>query len=123
MVLRNRILLNSASTWTIVAFILSSIPLTAHSQDASGVSAAAAVSSPVPASASSSPETVPSGAADSGLGEIVVTAQKRSETAQRVAAAITVMSDETLVQRDVVDLLGIENLMPSAKMNITAHSL
>jgi iron complex outermembrane recepter protein len=113
-----RALLNIASTRIIVAFMLSSIPLAAHSQNASGVPAGAAVASPVPASASGSPETVPSGAADAGLAEIVVTAEKRRETTQRVPAAVSVVSGETLVERGVVDLTGIENLMPSAKMNI-----
>jgi iron complex outermembrane recepter protein len=115
MVLRNRALFHRASTWIIVASILSSISFAAHSQTASGAAAAA---SPVPASAPGSPGTVPGGTVDTGLAEIVVTAEKRSETTQRVPAAVSVMSEEMLVERGVVDLTGIENLMPSAKMNI-----
>jgi iron complex outermembrane receptor protein len=51
------------------------------------------------------------------LGDIVVTASKQSGSAQRLPAAVTVMGGETLKQRGVSDLLGIQNLMPSAKLN------
>src|ERR1700722_3546007 len=52
-----------------------------------------------------------------GLEEIVVTAQKRSESLQRAAAAITVISADELVDRSVQDIRAAELFVPSVKTN------
>jgi iron complex outermembrane receptor protein len=85
---------------------ISSLPVTAQIPSSTTTSTAAAVAAPAP-----------DDAANPGLAEIVVTAEKRSETAQRLPAAVSVMTEDVLVQHEVVDLLGIQNLLPSAKMN------
>jgi len=55
------------------------------------------------------------GAADAGLEEIVVTAQKRAENLQRAPAAVTVLSGETLVAAGVADIRAVQNLVPSVR--------
>jgi len=52
-----------------------------------------------------------------GLEEIVVTAQKRSESLQRAAAAITVVSADELIDRSVKDIRAAEAFVPSVKTN------
>jgi iron complex outermembrane recepter protein len=49
------------------------------------------------------------------LAEIVVTVQKKSESAQHAPAAISVVTAEELVDRVVDDSRAFENLIPSAK--------
>jgi iron complex outermembrane recepter protein len=51
------------------------------------------------------------------LEEIVVTAQKRSESAQSAPADITVISSQDLVDLGVDNLKVAENLIPSTKLN------
>jgi iron complex outermembrane recepter protein len=51
-------------------------------------------------------------AADEGLGEIVVTAQRRVENVQNVPVAVTVLSANTLDRNDVRDLSRVEILTP-----------
>ena len=54
---------------------------------------------------------------EGGLEEVVVTAQKRTESLQRAAAAITVVSAEDLVDRSVQDIRAAEEFVPSVKTN------
>lgn len=49
------------------------------------------------------------------LGEIVVTAQKRSESLQNVPAAITAISGAELVAAGVTDIRAAQNLVPSVR--------
>lgn len=55
----------------------------------------------------------PSGTEDTGLGDIVVTAQKRSETLQRVPAAVTAIGSAELAARGISDLRDMRGLVPS----------
>lgn len=55
---------------------------------------------------------------EAGLGDIVVTATKRSETSQRAPAAITAVNSETLVSRGLTSLGSVEKVVPAAKFAI-----
>jgi iron complex outermembrane receptor protein len=57
-------------------------------------------------------------AAATQIDEIVVTAQKREENVQKVAAAVTVVDDAALVARGVVDLRGLEGFLPMTELNM-----
>lgn len=58
-------------------------------------------------------------ATDSGsLAEIVVTAQKRSETAQRTPADVSVLRSEDLIQDGITDLKSAEVALPATKLNV-----
>lgn len=52
-----------------------------------------------------------------GLEEIVVTAQKRSENAQKVAATVTVVSSQALVASGVTDLRGVAVFLPMTNLS------
>lgn len=52
-----------------------------------------------------------------GIGEIVVTAQKRSESLQKTAAAVTALSGSELIQRGVNDLRAAQMVIPAARFN------
>ncbi|HEX7783049.1 MAG TPA: TonB-dependent receptor [Sphingobium sp.] len=91
-----------AALRVMAALSVSALPLAAEAQD---------VSPP----ASGAPQAAEN---DVGVTDIVVTAQKRSESAQRLPAAVSVMTSEVLTARGVVDMKGMENLLPSAKLNI-----
>lgn len=52
-------------------------------------------------------------AASSGVGEIIVTAQKRAENLQDVPVAVTAFSGDTLVQRGVNDAQALTRLVPN----------
>ncbi|ARR55055.1 MULTISPECIES: TonB-dependent receptor [Sphingomonadales] len=52
-----------------------------------------------------------------GLEEIVVTAQKRSENAQKVAATVTVVNAEALVAGGVTDLRGVASFLPMTNLS------
>ena len=49
------------------------------------------------------------------LEQITITAQKRSESQQSAAAAVTALSGEQLVAGGVLDLRGAQNLVPSVR--------
>lgn len=55
-------------------------------------------------------ETAP---AAGGLGEIVVTARKRAETAQDVPVAVTAFSEELILQRDITSVEKIAAIAPN----------
>jgi iron complex outermembrane receptor protein len=76
---------------------------------ASSASASAlAVMSPQAALAQAAPATAPA-AASEGIGDIVVTAQKREEKLQRTPAAVQVISSTQLVDRGVTDIVRLQN--------------
>lgn len=50
---------------------------------------------------------------NSGLSEIIVTAQRREERSQDVPILITALTNESLRERGVTDLQGLQNLVPS----------
>lgn len=54
-----------------------------------------------------------SGQADSGLEEIIVTAQKREQNMQDVPVAVTALSAETLTNRNVASVADLPRLAPS----------
>lgn len=51
-----------------------------------------------------------------GLGEIVVTAQRRTENLQQVAAAATALSGDALDDRGVVNVAGLESVAPAVSI-------
>lgn len=53
--------------------------------------------------------------AQSGLEEVVVTAQKQSQELQRTAAAVTVLDSVSLVEAGVADLRAAQMLVPSVR--------
>lgn len=55
-------------------------------------------------------------AASDGLGEIVVTAQRRSENVMKVPLSVSVVTAETLVKRGVNDLSAVTKLAPSLQV-------
>ncbi|OAN56531.1 TonB-dependent receptor [Sphingobium sp. TCM1] len=77
-----------------------------------GLPLAAALASPACAQGAS--------AEQGGLGEIVVTAQKRSESSQKTAAALEVYTPDQLRKSGVTDVSGLTTVSPS--LNIGASS-
>jgi iron complex outermembrane receptor protein len=74
--------------------------------------AATAVSGLVVTSPALGQAATPVAVTDEGLGEIVVTAQRRVENVQNVPVAVTVLSADTLDRNDVRDLSRVEILTP-----------
>lgn len=62
------------------------------------------------AASSTAPETV-------GIEDIVVTAQKRSESLQKTAAAITALSSATISQSGIKDLAQVQTIVPAARFH------
>jgi outer membrane receptor protein involved in Fe transport len=56
---------------------------------------------------------------DSGIGEIIVTAQKRSESLQRVPIAVSAFSQETLKDRGFKGGADLQNAVPNVSFNDT----
>jgi iron complex outermembrane receptor protein len=52
------------------------------------------------------------------LEEVVVTAEKREENVQKVAASVSVIDAANLEARGIVDLRGLSNLLPMAQLNM-----
>ena len=57
------------------------------------------------------------GGAPTALEEIVVTAQKRSESIQEVPIAITAFSESTLRNKGIMDLHGLSALTPNVNLD------
>jgi len=51
------------------------------------------------------------------LQEVVVTAERREEKLQDVPIAVTALSNETLVSRDMKDIHALANLTPSVNLD------
>ena len=62
------------------------------------------------------PEVAAPVAADEGVGDIIVTAQKTTETAQRAPISIVALSGEELESRGVADLQDLQKVVPSANL-------
>jgi iron complex outermembrane receptor protein len=57
------------------------------------------------------------GAADANtLGEVVVTAQRKEESAQNVGIALSVISGEGLADKAITDVAGLQNAIPSLQV-------
>ena len=69
---------------------------------------------PVLAFAQEAPPATP--AASEGNEEVVVTAQRRSEKAQDVGIALTPVTGETLSERGITTVNGLENITPSLEI-------
>lgn len=54
-------------------------------------------------------------ATDEGIADIVVTAQKREESSQRTAAAVTAVSGDALVQAGMTDIRELSMIVPNAR--------
>ena len=54
---------------------------------------------------------------DKGLGEIIVTAQKRAENVQSVPISITAFTAETLASRGISDVTAMGNLAPNVSLD------
>jgi iron complex outermembrane recepter protein len=59
----------------------------------------------------------PQAADDAGIGDIIVTAQKTKTTLQKTPAAITALSEETLVQSGIRDLAQVQTIVPAARFH------
>ena len=81
-----------------------------------GLAMAVAIAYPVAAqtamAAPPPPSATAGAAADEGITEIVVTAQKRSESAQRIPLSVTAISGANLAQQGVKDLFQAVTLVP-----------
>lgn len=55
----------------------------------------------------------PAETANEGVGEIIVTAQKRSENLQSVPVAVTAFTGDTLAERGITDAQGLATLVPN----------
>jgi len=88
--------------------------MSATSSMASGAASAAPVAEAAPSQPNASVDPKPATAdSDAGLGDIVVTAQRRSESLQRVPLAATAISAVQLQQKGVTSLLDIPNVAPN----------
>ncbi|MCB2013473.1 MAG: TonB-dependent receptor [Sphingobium sp.] len=58
-----------------------------------------------------------------GIADIVVTAQKRSTSLQKTAAAITALSDETLKQSGIKDLAQVQTIVPAARFHQEGNTI
>jgi iron complex outermembrane receptor protein len=60
--------------------------------------------------------------AEGGIGEIVVTAEKRETSAQKTAAAVTAVSGEQLVSAGIVDIRAVQAIVPGARFQQEGNS-
>src|SRR5258708_19859589 len=59
----------------------------------------------------------PASASDAGgLEEIVVTAQRREESAQNVGIAISVLSGQSLADKSITNVVDLQNAIPSLQV-------
>lgn len=79
---------------------------------AAGFAMAVAIAFPVTAQTVEAAAPTTTGAAEEGIAEIVVTAQKRSESAQRIPVSVTAISGANLAQQGVKDLFQAVTLVP-----------
>ncbi|WP_288412882.1 TonB-dependent receptor [uncultured Sphingomonas sp.] len=70
----------------------------------------------VPAASTQSSASAPATETPDEVGEIVVTAQRRSENVLRVPLSVTVVSGDALVQRGANDLTAVTKLAPSLQV-------
>ncbi len=70
-----------------------------------------AASTPAPVPVSQADQVAPP--AENGLGDIIVTAQRRSENLQRAAVAVAVVSSAAITERNVTTPAGLSQLVPA----------
>src|SRR6185312_4667926 len=61
-------------------------------------------------------------AAADALGEIIVTAEKQTRSLQKTAAAVTVVSADTLIDNGVDDLRQAQKLVPSVRFQAEGNN-
>ncbi len=104
---RRRLLLSGAS----LAVLAFGTPVYAQTTP----SASSAVSAPASDQAQSAPAATDQDA--EGLGEIVVTAQRRRETLQRVPIAAVALTGDALLEKNVRDMTDLTIVSPSLKID------
>jgi iron complex outermembrane receptor protein len=67
-------------------------------------------------SASFAAAAVDATASDASLSEVVVTAQRREESAQHVGIALSVVSGESLAEKGIISVIGLQNALPSLQV-------
>ena len=67
-------------------------------------------------------QTIAASGEDAGLAEVIVTAQRRIEDLQHVPLAVSVLSGDTLEQSNVVDLTGMNTLVPGLAVEKSSGS-
>lgn len=67
--------------------------------------------------AAAAEQASPSPDQDQGLTDIIVTAQKRSESSQRVAASVTALSSDALETRQIQSVTDLQSEVPSLVVN------
>jgi outer membrane receptor protein involved in Fe transport len=60
--------------------------------------------------------SAPAAAGDAGLGEVVVTAQRREESAQNVGIALSVLSGQDLAAKGITTVTDLQNAIPSLQV-------
>lgn len=90
----------------------------AQAQDAAG-DPNPQIAQSVAASANSAPTGAQVEASGQGLKDIIVTARRRSESAQTVPVAVSVASAESLEQHQVLNAYQLVNLTPSLQTRST----
>ena len=96
------------------SFFLGATSARAQTAVPASTSAAAHASTPPPAAAgqpNASGQAVPT-----QLNEVVVTAERRESTAQRTAAAITVISPQTLARQHIVDVTSLNTVLTNTQI-------
>src|SRR3546814_2992164 len=74
-----------------------------------------------PALAQETPQGDASGQAETGLQDIVVTAQKRAENVQSVPVAITAVSGDMLTAKGISDVASLAGRAPNVTLRSTAQ--
>ena len=109
------VLLGSAAALALLAGSAASAQTTPPSQqtDATGQSSAGTAAADAAGVATNSVDTPPEAGQ---IGDIVVTAQRREESLQRVPLSITAVSGEALKQANVTDINRIEQIAPGVRI-------
>ena len=126
---RNALLTCAASiavlSWTSAASAQTQPNADAAGAASSSVSTGTGAQSPAPTG--SAPAVGPAAPVDAGAGapaagsttqlqEIVVTAEKRSSTAQKTAASLDVVSSDTLAKQNIVQIQDLNAVLPSVQL-------
>ena len=97
------------ATWLLSSAAVFTMATSAAAQDGPAVAADSA-------SAQSSSDTAQLG--EAGPGDIIVTAQRRSESLQRVPVSVTALTAETLASRNLNDLTQVARAAPTLQVGI-----
>lgn len=108
-----------SSSMAVLAFLGTAAP--ARAQDASAPAQAHDASAPGQVHDASAPEQASANPAQpsspSGIGDIIVTAQRRSESVQNVPISITAVTGESLIKSGVTNLNGLQRLAPGLSIS------